>query len=39
MLGTTNLIESTKNKRIKDENGKNVSYLEIAGVVLVICTL
>ena len=39
MLETTNLLGSTKNKIIKDENGKNLSHLEIPEVVLVICTL
>ena len=29
------LLEPTKNKITKDENGENVSYLEITGVVLI----
>ena len=33
------LLGSTKNKLIKDENGKNVSRLEIAEIVLVNCDI
>ena len=32
---TMKLLEPTKNKITKDENGENVSYLEITGVVLI----
>ena len=32
---TMKLLESTKSKRTKDENGKNVPHLEITEVVLV----
>ena len=33
------LLESTKNKIIKDENGENVHHLEIIEVVLVHCNI
>ena len=33
------LLGSTESKTIKDKNGKNVSYLEITGVVLVHCNI
>ena len=33
------LFGSTKSKIIKDENGENVSYLEITEVVLVHCNI
>ena len=33
------LLGSTKSKRKKDENGKNVPYLEITEVVLVHCNV
>ena len=33
--GTTNLLESTKNKITKDKHGENVSHLEITKVALV----
>ena len=36
---TVKLLGSTKNKLIKDENGKNVSRLEIAEIVLVNCDI
>ena len=36
---TVKLLGSTKNKLIKDENGKNVSRLEIAEIVLVNCEI
>ena len=36
---TVRLLGSTKNKLIKDENGKNVSRLEIAEIVLVNCDI
>ena len=37
--GTMKLIESTKNKITKDENGENVPDLKIAEVVLVHCNI
>ena len=33
------LLGSTKSKVTKDENGKNVSYLEVTEVVLIHCNL
>ena len=36
---TMKLIDSTKSKINKDENGENVSHLEIAEVVLVHCNI
>ena len=33
------LLGSTKNKLIKDENGKNMSRLEIAEIVLFNCDI
>ena len=33
------LLGSTKNKIIKDENGKSVSHLEITEVILVHCNI
>ena len=34
---TMKLLESTKRKITKNENGENVSYLEITEVVLINC--
>ena len=34
---TVKLLESTKSKITKDENGKNVPYLEITKVILIHC--
>ena len=39
MPETIKLLGSTKNKIIKDENGKNVSHLEITEVILVHCNI
>ena len=39
MPETMKLLEITKNKIIKDENGKNVSHLEITEVILVHCNI
>ena len=39
MPKTMKLIESTKNKLTKDENGKNMPHLEITEVVLVHCNI
>ena len=36
---TMKLLGSTKNKIIKDENGKNVPILEITEVILVHCNI
>ena len=36
---TMKLLGSTKSKIKQDENGENVSYLEISGVVLVHCNI
>ena len=36
---TIELLGSTENKIIKDKNGKKVPHLEIAGVVLVYCSI
>ena len=36
---TMKLLGSTKSKTKQDENGENVSYLEISGVVLVHCNI
>ena len=36
---TVKLLGSTKNKLIKDENGKNMSRLEIAEIVLFNCDI
>ena len=36
---TMKLLESTKNKIIKDENGENVPHLEITEVILVHCNI
>ena len=33
------ILGSTKNKKTKDENGENVSHLEITEVVLVSCNI
>ena len=38
-LETTKLLGSTKNKIIKNENGKNVLHLELTEVVLVRCNI
>ena len=34
---TVKLLGSTKSKKTKDENGENVTYLEITEVILVYC--
>ena len=39
MPETMKLLGSTKSKMTKDENGKNVPYLEITEVVLVHCNI
>ena len=39
MPETMKLLESTKSKIIKDENGENVPHLEITEVVLAFVTL
>ena len=39
MPETMKLLESTKSKIIKDENGANVPHLEITEVVLVLCNI
>ena len=36
---TMKLLRSTKNKKIKDENGENVPHLEITEVILVHCNI
>ena len=36
---TMKLLSSTKNKISKDNNGENVSHLEITGTVLVQCNI
>ena len=36
---TMKLLESTKNKIIKDKNGENVPHLEITDVVLIHCDI
>ena len=36
---TMKLLEGTKNKIIKDKNGKNVPHLEITDVVLIHCDI
>ena len=36
---TMKLLGSTKSKIKQDENGENMSYLEISGVVLVHCNI
>ena len=36
---TMKLLESTKSKIIKDENGENVPHLEITEVILVHCNI
>ena len=33
------LLRSTKNKKIKDENGENVPHLEITELILVHCNI
>ena len=38
-LKTMKLLESTKNKIIKDKNGENVPHLEITDVVLIHCDI
>ena len=39
MPGTMKLIGSTKSKITRDENGENISYLEITEVVLIHCNI
>ena len=39
MPETKKLFGSTKSKKTKDENGKNVPHLEITEVVLVHCNI
>ena len=39
MPETTELLESTKIKITKDENGENVSHLEITEIVLIYCNI
>ena len=36
---TIKLLEDTKNKITKNENGENISHLEITEVVLVLCDI
>ena len=39
MPGTMKLLGSTKSKITRDENGENISYLEITEVVLIHCNI